>query len=423
MKTIIDTLDERGFLHLVTNTGLAAARSRLVCYVGFDPTGPSLHLGHLLPIMALRHFQEAGHGVICVVGGATAQIGDPSGKSVERPLLSVEAITANAASIKMQLARLLDFDGSNAAVLVDNDEWLRDIPLMRFLREVGKHFPVKEMLRKDSVSKRLAAHEQGMSFTEFAYMTLQAYDWLRLHDRFGCTVQMGGSDQWGNIEIGMEYLARVRRVQVHGLTLRLLTTASGAKFGKTAAQGELWLDPRRTSPFALYQFWMNASDEEVIPLLKLFTLLDLKEVEALADEVRRRPEARSAQRRLALESVRLLHGQDAAHAAVRVTELLFGVSPSPLTSVDLALLAREIPTTTLPGSALSLPLADVLVRTKLTPTSTAARTLLRDGGVYLNNRRVADPRATLAPEDFQPGGAVLLRVGSKRNHLLTVEPG
>jgi tyrosyl-tRNA synthetase len=308
--TLLEEFQWRGMLYDKTE-GLAdaLAAGRVTAYIGFDPTASSLHVGSLLPAMALARLQRHGHTPIALVGGGTGLIGDPSGKSQERSLLTFEQVEANAAGIRAQLSHFLDFSAApNAARMENNVEWLRPIGFLDFLRDVGKHFSVGGMLAKESVKRRIGADE-GISFTEFSYQLLQAYDYLVLHDRHGCTLQLGGSDQWGNITAGCELVRRMRGQRVHGLVMPLMTTATGAKFGKTEA-GTIWLDPGQTSPFRFYQFWLQTDDRDVIPYLKFFTFLDRDEIGALERALAEAPEKRDAQRMLAREVTRLVHGAE-----------------------------------------------------------------------------------------------------------------
>jgi len=300
----------------------ALASSSLTGYIGFDPTASSLHVGSLLTVLGLARLQRAGHAPIAVVGGGTGMIGDPSGKSQERVLLSSEQIEINVAGIREQLARLLDFDAArNPARIVNNADWLGGIDVLSFLRDVGKHFTVSSMLQKESVNRRLET-EEGISYTEFSYLVLQAYDFLQLFDRTGCTLQMGGSDQWGNITAGIDLIRKLRARKAHGLVWPLMQTASGVKFGKTEA-GAVWLDPERTKPFRFYQFWLNTDDRDVVRYLKCFTFLPRDTIDGLARATAEKPEAREAQRTLAREVTALVHGQEQVHRAERAAEVLF----------------------------------------------------------------------------------------------------
>src|SRR6266513_5972635 len=340
-NSLLDELSWRVMVYQHTD-GLAdaLATTEVSAYVGFDPTAPSLHLGHLVPVMGLAHLQRAGHRPIALVGGGTGMIGDPSGKTTERPLASAEEIEANSRAIEKQLQRFLDFSGPRAARMRDNATWLRPLKAVEFMRDVGKHFTVNYMLAKESVQSRI---EGGISFTEFSYMLMQAYDFLELYRRDGVTLQMGGSDQWGNITAGMELIRRVEGKTAHALTLPLVTTASGTKFGKTEA-GAVWLDAERTSPYKFYQYWINVDDRDAGKYLRFFTLLTRKEIEALDKLIASAPEKREAQQALAREVTARVHGDEAARVAEEVSKVLFGKSdPASLSELVLKALSQEVP--------------------------------------------------------------------------------
>jgi tyrosyl-tRNA synthetase len=322
---LFEEFEWRGMLYDATEGAREAlAKDKVTAYIGFDPTASSLHVGSLLPIMALARLQRFGHSPIALVGGGTGMIGDPSGKSQERTLLSLEQIDANARGMRAQLERFLDFSAApNAARMMNNADWLRTVGMLEFLRDTGKHFTVNYMLAKESVKRRIGAGEDGVSFTEFSYMLLQAHDYLHLHDAVNCTLQLGGSDQWGNIVAGCDLVRKVRGARVNGVVMPLVTTASGTKFGKTEA-GTVWLDPERTSPFKFYQFWLNADDRDVIKYLKFFTFLDRPTIDALEQTVAEAPERRDAQRTLAREVTALVHGEAELAKAERATELMHG---------------------------------------------------------------------------------------------------
>ncbi|MBP1715740.1 MAG: Tyrosyl-tRNA synthetase, partial [Deltaproteobacteria bacterium] len=318
-KTVIDILEERGFVEQITDTGIreAASSQTMKCYVGFDPTARSLLLGHIIPVMGLAHFQRMGHIPIALVGGGTGMIGDPSGKTVERQLLSKDDVEENARRLREQLSKFFTFEGPHAALLLNNAEWLMPLKLVDFLRDIGKHFSVNSMIAKESVRWRLEERGQGISFTEFTYMLLQAYDFYHLHKYYGCTAQAGGKDQWGNITAGIELIRRMSGGSAHGLTFPLLTTASGVKIGKTeGAQGGdmVWLDPKLTPPYRMYQYWINTDDRDVVKFLKLFTFLDLEMIGELEETLRRNPEKREPHRALSLEFTKMVHGEEAAKA-------------------------------------------------------------------------------------------------------------
>jgi tyrosyl-tRNA synthetase len=414
---LLGELQWRGLLYDRTERlGDALASGSVTGYCGFDPTADSLHVGSLVQVMGLLHLQRAGHRPVVLVGGGTGMIGDPSGKSNERQLLAAEQIAANTRAIRAQLEHFLDFSGSRGALMRDNAEWLAGVPTVTFLREVGKHFSVNYMLAKDSVKSRL---DSGISFTEFAYMLLQAYDFLELHRRDGVTLQTGGSDQWGNITTGIELIRRSAGGDAHGLVLPLVTTASGTKFGKTEA-GAVWLDPARTSPYQFYQFWINTDDRDVGRYLRYFTLLSREEIEALGTATVEQPGRRDAQQALALDVTTRVHGHDAARIAVEVSGLLFGRSdPRSLSPSALTALAAEIPFSTLEGSTLDT--LDAFVSAGLAPSKGAARRLLDQGGLSVNGRKLTATDRTLAPGEALPGGYFLLRKGA-RDYALVRTP-
>ncbi len=419
----IEEMRWRGMIYDMTEgTEEALAREKLTAYIGFDPTADSLHVGSLLPIMALVHLQRHGHTPIALVGGGTGMIGDPSGKTKERQLLDERQLAHNLAGIRAQLGRFLLFEGvDNPAMMIDNADWLRPLRLLDFLRDTGKHFTVNYMMTKDSVKSRLAA-EEGISFTEFSYMLLQAYDFLTLFREHGCTVQMGGSDQWGNITAGIELIRRIEDSKAHGLTMPLVTTTSGVKFGKTEA-GTIWLDPARTSPFRFFQFWLNTADEDVIQYLKFFTLLGPDEIGELEEAVRTAPHERAAQRRLAEEVTRLVHGEGALASALRATGVLFGGDLEGLSAAELLDIFAEVPSSDVSRTDLEgegLPLVDLVYLCGLESSKKRARQLVESGGVYLNNRRVDDRERVIRPDDAIEGRMLVLRKGKKQYHLVQV---
>jgi tyrosyl-tRNA synthetase len=428
MKDLIAELTWRGLLGQCTDPVLLGAylleRPRSV-YIGFDPTADSLHVGHLLQVMMLRRFQRAGHRPIALVGGATGMIGDPSGKSAERNLLSTETLRSNVAAVREQLAHFLDFgSGPASALLVDNSEWMNKFGFLEFLRDVGKHASVNTMLAKDSVKSRLERADGGLSYTEFSYMLLQAYDFVHLFDTHGCGVQVGGSDQWGNITAGIDLARRMRSVQLHGLTCPLLVKSDGTKMGKTEA-GALWLDPRKTSPYTFYQYWVNLADADVGRCLRYLTDLDREEIEAIEAEHAAAPERREAQKRLAAELIRLVHGGQALDSARRATNVLFGGEISQIDDAQLLEIFAEVPSRELPRAQLmdgGLAIVDALVGSGLAKGKGEARRSLVQGGVYLNNRRVEDPNARLGPEALAGETVMVLRTG-KRNYALLRFPG
>jgi tyrosyl-tRNA synthetase len=388
-------------------------------YIGFDPTASSLHVGSLLPVMALARMQRAGHSPIAIVGGGTGLIGDPSGKAQERTLLTPEQVETHLAGIRAQLERFLDFDApANPARIVNNADWLTTIDLMSFLRDVGKHFTINVMLGKESVKRRLEG-EDGISFTEFSYLLLQAYDFLVLFDRYGCTLQMGGSDQWGNITAGCDLIRKLRAVKAHGLVLPLVTTSAGVKFGKTEA-GAVWLDPSRTSPFHFYQFWLNTDDRDVVRYLKFFTFLPQETIDSLARTVADAPERRDAQRTLAREVTMLVHGADQVARAERAAAVLFDERVTQADVDDVLMVFADAPSTELAIPTEGMSLVEMLATVKLAASRSEATRLVKSGGVYVNNVRATDERARLRVSDAIGGQVLLLRKGRKDQHVVKV---
>ena len=372
--------------------------------------------------MGLARLRRFGHPPIAIAGGGTGLIGDPSGKTQERQLLTREKAEANLVGIRAQLARFLDFEAkANPARIIDNADWLTTISLMDFLRDVGKHFTVNAMLAKDSVKRRLEG-EEGISFTEFSYMLLQAYDYLVLYDRTGCRVQMGGSDQWGNIVAGIELIRRLRQDRAYGLVCPLVTTASGVKFGKTEA-GAVWLDAGLTSPFAFYQFWIQVDDRDVLSYLKFFTWLGREEIAELEGATTAAPERREAQRRLAEEVTRAVHGDGELAKAERASRVLFGEEIGDLTVAQVEEIFRDVPSSELPRAALAapgMPLVDLLASTGLASSKGEARRAIEGGGISVNNRRVSDARSAVTLDDALEGTLLVLRKGRKSYHLVRI---
>lgn len=395
-------------------------KERVTGYIGFDPSAASLHVGSLLPVMALARFQKYGHRPIGIVGGGTGLVGDPSGKSEERPLLSKEQIEENLQGLRKQLELFLDFQAKdNAAQIVNNADWLAPVALMDFLRDIGKYFTVNYMLNKESVKRRLKT-EEGISFTEFSYMLLQAYDFLMLHDRYNCRLQMGGSDQWGNITAGMDLIGRLRKVQAHGLVFPLVASASGKKFGKTEA-GTVWLDPKLTSPYRFYQFWYNTDDRDVIAYVKFFTWLSRTDVEELEQSVRTAPERRAAQIRLARELTRQVHGSTVLERAEKASRALFGEEIDALTPEELLDVFQEAPCARVEKAKLQgrgTGIVDLSVLAGLAPSKSEARRLIDGGGVYLNNRRISEANKPVSLADALHGRFLVLRRGQKEFRLV-----
>jgi tyrosyl-tRNA synthetase len=424
ITNVVEELRWRGLLYDATEGAEEALiKEKVTAYIGFDPTADSLHVGSLLPIMVLVHLQRHGHTPVPLVGGGTGMIGDPSGKAQERPLMTEEQIAANQAGIRAQLSHFLSFEGvSNPAIMLNNAEWLKPLTLIGFLRDIGKHFTVNYMMAKDSVKSRLESDE-GISFTEFCYMLLQAYDFFTLYKEHNCTFQMGGSDQWGNIVAGTELIRRVSGGKAHGVVVPLVAAASGVKFGKTEA-GTVWLDAGRTSPFRFYQFWLNTADEDAIKYLKYFTLLGPDEVAGLEHAVAGAPERREAQRRLAQEVTRMVHGEAELARAEQATEVLFGGDLEGLSAADLLDVFADVPSSTVAKEDLSgegMAIADLTHLCGLESSKKRSRQLVESGGVYLNNRRVDDVSATVDLASAIDGQVIVLRKGKKKYHLVRVE--
>ena len=420
MTNLITTLAERGFLQDLTPGAEARlAGAPVTGYVGFDPTADSLHVGNLVPIMGLAWLQRTGGTPVVLVGGGTGMVGDPGGKRAERPILAVEEIDANAKAIARQLSRFVRFDGDNPARVRNNADWLRPLRLMDFLRDVGKHFTVNYMLQKESVKARM---ETGISFTEFTYMLTQAYDYWHLYHTDGCELQMGGSDQWGNITAGIELIARRDGAQVHGVVFPLLTAASGSKFGKSEG-GNIWLDPAKTSPYEFHQFWLNGDDRDAERFLKLFTFLPLTEIAAVMQAQAAEPASRAAQRLLAREVTTLVHGAEEAERAEAAARSVFGGSVSGGgEDPDYAALAATMPSCTVRSDELDgLQLVDALVRAGLASSRSEARRGIEGRGFSINGVIEGDVNRRLGPADVRQGRYVLLRKG-KKNYVM-VEVG
>ena len=423
MKDIIADLRWRGLIHQTTDDALPgwlAERPRTL-YIGFDATSDSLHVGHLIQLLLLRRFQHAGHRPIALVGGATSMIGDPSGKSEERNLLSAEDLESNVEAVREQICTFLDFDaGERSAVLVNNYDWMSGFGYLEFLRDIGKNFPVNVMLAKDSVKSRLDRTDGGISYTEFSYMLLQAYDFVRLYDDFGCELQLGGSDQWGNITAGIDLARRMRGVQLYGLTCPLLMTAEGAKMGKTEA-GAVWLSAKRTSPYQFYQYWINVDDADAGKCLRMLTELQREEIEALDAERAKEAGKRESQRRLAHELTQLVHGDAGLQTALRATEIFFGAEIEQLDDDQLGEIFADVPSKQLPKERLEgkgLNVADALVEAGLVKSKSDARRVVSQGGAYVNNRRVDSVETQLTAADLASRSMMVLRSGKKRYALL-----
>jgi tyrosyl-tRNA synthetase len=419
--SFIDELEWRGLVHQTTHEDLGARlESELfTLYCGFDPTADSLHIGHLLPLMGLARFQRAGHRPIALMGGATGMIGDPSFKSAERSLITLEEVKRNVESIEQQLRRLLSFEGDNAAIVVNNYDWLGQLSLVDFLRDVGKHFSVNAMMAKDAIRTRLEDRDHGISFTEFSYPLLQSYDFLHLFNTYGCRLQIGGSDQWGNIVAGMDLTRRMGvDATTYALTFPLLTKSDGTKFGKTEG-GNVWLDPEKTSPYQFYQFWLNQADADTPKYLRSFTFLSKEEIEALDESVTAAPEKREAQHRLAEEITRIVHGDEALDAAVKATKAMFGGDLAGLDDAALLDIFSDVPSSEHSRSELAgdTLLLDVLVEHGLFKSKGEARRMIKSGGLYLNNERVVVD-AKLTEASLCSERIAVIRKGKKHYHLM-----
>lgn len=399
------------------------AKEQVTVYNGFDATADSLHVGHMVPLVALARLQRFGHHPIALAGGGTSMIGDPSGKSSERQLLSRQQVEANVESIKQQLAHFLDFDvKSNPARVMNNADWLMSLPLIDFMRDIGKHFTVNYMMTKDSVRNRIE-REEGLSFTEFSYMLLQSYDFLYLHDHFGVRLQTGGSDQWGNITAGAELIRRMRSTQAYGMVYPLITKSDGTKFGKTES-GSVWLSAERTSPYRFYQFWLNTDDRDVINYLKFFTFLPQERVTELEAGVSERPEAREAQRVLAREVTGTVHGPTALARAEQASQALFGGDITGLPGEDIQDIFAEVPSSELSKASLEgegTSIVDLLTETGFLKSKGEARRAITEGGIYLNNQRVGEPTQVVSVNQLLDGRFLVLRRGRKNYYLVKVK--
>jgi tyrosyl-tRNA synthetase len=427
-KAILAELEARGTVQDVTARDELAAlldRETVPFYIGFDPTGTSLHAGSLVQIALMVRLQRAGHKPYALVGGATGMIGDPSGKSEERQLLDKDTLARNVEAIRAQLARFLEFgDGPSAAVMVNNYDWFAGVGYIDFLRDVGKHLTVNYMTAKESVRARLEDRDQGISYTEFSYMLLQAYDFAVLAKQHGCRLQAGGSDQWGNITAGTELYRKLGgKHALYGLTTPLLLDSKGEKMGKTAAGTRIWLDAALTSPYAFYQYWLNVADADVERLLKMFSFRPLAEITAIAAAHAAAPEKRDGQRALADDLTAFVHGAEATRRAVAASQVMFGGSLEGLSDADLAPVLADVPSSELPRSELEagVGLIDLLVKTELQASKGAARRLLQQGGVYVNNVRVADEAKKVTAADLGTETMIVLRAGKKSYHIVRVK--
>ena len=413
-----EELKSRGLVHQTTDESALIKQlneESVKLYIGFDPTADSLHIGHLLPILMLRRFQQRGHVPIALVGGGTGMIGDPSFKDQERQLNTLDTVKEWSQSIKNQLSRFIDFeDQTNPAILANNYDWLGELKLIDFLRDVGKNFTINYMMSKESVKRRI---ETGISYTEFAYQLLQAYDFLNLYDEHGCLLQLGGSDQWGNITSGIELLRREREVQGFGLTMPLITKADGTKFGKTEGNA-VWLDADKTTPYEFYQFWINTDDRDAVKFLKYFTFLSLEEIAAIEKEFLAAPETRVAQKALAKEVTTLVHGAKAYEQAVHISESLFNGDIKGLSADEIAQGFKGVPTYQV-SNVDELNIVELLTTSKIEASKRQAREDIQNGAIYVNGERQQELNYVINEEDRIGGKYVVIRRGKKKYFLLT----
>lgn len=404
---IYQQTDEEGMKELLQN-------KKISLYCGIDPTADSMHIGHLLPFLTLRRFQKHGHRPIVLVGGATGQIGDPSGKTEERQLQSQEQVQKNVEGIKSQLEHIFEFEGDQGALMVNNLDWQGSMDLITFLRDYGKDIGVNYMLAKETVASRL---ETGISFTEFAYTLLQAIDFLYLYTSYDCKMQIGGSDQWGNITTGLEFIRKKagEDAKAYGMTIPLVTKADGTKFGKTEG-GAIWLDPKKTSPYEFYQFWINTADADVIKYLKLFTFLEREEIEQLEESLQNEPHLRKAQRKLAEEMTRLIHGEEALQQAIRITEALFKGDIKSLTAEEIEQGLNDVPTYLYAGEDMRL--VTILVEAKISSSRRQAREDIQNGAIYINGERITDVDYEIIEEDKLSGKFTVIRRGRRRYFMV-----
>ncbi len=415
---ILQDLEFRGLINQQTDAeGLKELleKEMVKLYCGFDPTADSLHIGHMLPILILRRFQQAGHQPIALVGGGTGLIGDPSGKKAERQLNEKETVAMFSQRIKEQLSRFLDFEKeNNPAIIANNYDWIGSLDVITFLRDIGKNFGLNYMLAKDSVASRL---ETGISFTEFSYMILQSYDFLNLYQTYGCKLQVGGSDQWGNITAGLELIRKTEEdAKAFGLTVPLVTKADGTKFGKTEG-GAVWLDPEKTTPYEFYQFWINTDDRDVVKYLKYFTFLSHEEINELEKQTLEAPEKREAQKALAAEMTKLVHGEEALQQAIKISQALFSGSVAELTAAEIKQGFKDVPSFTHEGED-EVGLIDLLVNSKISSSKRQAREDIANGAIYVNGERTQDVNRVLTKEDRIEGQFTIIRRGKKKYYLI-----
>lgn len=417
LETLLQELEWRGVIYQQTDEeGIKEVldKEKIALYCGVDPTADSMHIGHLLPFLTLRRFQKYGHRPIVLVGGATGLIGDPSGKREERKLQTLEQVDRNVQGIKKQLQKIFDFEGENAAEMTNNFDWQGKMDLITFLRDYGKHIGVNYMLAKETVATRL---ESGISFTEFTYTLLQAIDFLHLYENFDCKMQIGGSDQWGNITTGLEFIRKMagEDAKAFGLTIPLVTKADGTKFGKTEG-GAIWLDPEKTTPYEFYQFWINTADADTVKYLKYFTFLSKEEIEELEKSLQEEPHLRKAQKALAEEMTRLIHGEEALQQAIRITEALFSGNIKELSVEEIEQGFKDVPTYDHEGEDTGL--VNVLVAAKISPSRRQAREDIQNGAVSVNGERITDIQYELSEEDKLGGAFTIIRRGKKKYSMI-----
>lgn len=418
---LISELRQRGLIEQITDEDgireLLKEKASPI-YIGFDPTAKSLHVGSMVPMIVLAHFQRAGHRPIAVVGGATGMIGDPSGRSAERNLITTDHVAENLAGIRQQLQSFLDFEGDSPATLVNNADWTAPMSFLDMLRDVGKYLTVNYMMAKESVRRRLEDRDQGISYTEFSYMILQAYDFLHLYRAEGCRLQGGGNDQWGNITAGIDLIHKAEAKQAYGLTFPLITTASGEKFGKSAGNA-VWLDPEMTSPYEFYQYWLQTADADLERCLKIFTFLPLNTIQAIVSQHSESPEQRYGQRCLAEAMTEMLHGTAEVNKAKLASEVLFGSEIKGLSDRDLAAIFADVPSSEMPQTELgALKLMDLLRESGLAKSNGEARRLIQGGGIYLNNLKCDDPFQEITRAELASETTLVLRSGKKKYHLI-----
>ncbi len=421
---LYDELQQRGFIDKITHDDLAEKINNggLTFYVGFDPTADSLHVGQFAVFNLMRILQKGGHSPIGLMGGGTGMIGDPGGKSKERNLLSQEQIEKNISGIKNQLSRFLDFEEGNKAKIVNNYDWLSKIHLIDFLRDIGKHFSVNSLIVRDSVKSRLERDGEGISYTEFSYVLLQSYDFYKLSIEDDCNLQIGGSDQWGNIVSGIDLARRLENKQLYGMTMPLITKADGNKFGKSET-GTVWLSPEKTSPYEFYQFFLRQADEDVIRFLKVFTQVSLEEIAELEETVKNEPHKRTAQKRLAMEATAIAHGQETVEKVIKASRVLFGEKIENLDDQIISEIFKDVPSIKIEKSRINsgLGLIDALVETGACKSKGQARKLIQAGGAYVNNVSQKDIDYTLTDNDMASPSFLILRTGKKNYRLINLD--